>query len=78
MMKREPSSEAADNKPPAGLLDDYFDIPAFAKELGKTTRTIWRWRAQRIGPAMTWIGGRLYVHKDTAKTWLRKREEPAQ
>jgi predicted DNA-binding transcriptional regulator AlpA len=64
-----------DEKPP-GILDEYVDVPALAKELGKAPRTIWRWRAQRKGPPGTWLGDRLFFRKEAVRQWLLQREEP--
>lgn len=70
------TAAGAQTPPEPPLLADYFDgVPALAKALGKTERSVWRWRAQGRGPPGTFIGGRLYFRKTAVKEWLLAREE---
>ena len=63
--------------PPKPLLDDYLDDPALAAEFDVSIRTIWRWRAERTGPATTYVGKKPYTHIDDAARWLKDhRREP--
>ena len=58
------------------ILGDYLDEPALAKELGRSTRTIARWRAKRKGPAPTFIGRAPVYRIDAVRNWLKAKEQP--
>ena len=58
------------------ILGDYLDEPALAKELGRSTRTIARWRAKRKGPAPTFIG-RAPVYRIGRSSQLAKGKRAA-
>ena len=56
------------------LLDEYFSDVALATELGKKPRTIKSWRDQRVGPPVTYLGGKPFYRKESVKNWLLSRE----
>ncbi len=60
------------------ILDDYLTEPALAVQLGKSTRTLQRWRRLRIGPTPTICGNKIIYAVDDVRTWLRaQRQEVA-
>jgi len=46
-----------------------------ADTLGKTVRTLENWRARRIGPAWTRIGGRIYYREAALLDWIKSQEQ---
>jgi Helix-turn-helix domain len=56
------------------LLGEYLTEDNLARELNRTPRTIKRWRAERTGPAATFIGNSVFYHKDSVREWLRSQE----
>jgi hypothetical protein len=52
------------------FLADYWDPEGAAAYVQKTPRTLKAWRDQRIGPPVTYIGGKPYYRKDSFKRWL--------
>ena len=56
------------------LLGDFLSEEQFAAEIHKTVRTVQRWRAQRIGPPVTFIGKTPHYNKGSAQQWLRSRK----
>jgi excisionase family DNA binding protein len=59
----------------SGLLDDYFSVEEFARQLGVHPQTIRRWHAERRGPPRTRIGHGFYYRRAAIETWLLKREQ---
>jgi hypothetical protein len=57
------------------ILDGYMDEPQLAEALDKTPRTLARWRAQRIGPPVTRIGRKPFYNVESARAWLKSREQ---
>jgi hypothetical protein len=58
-------------QPPPG----YLDAAGLARKFNRAERTIWRWRALRIGPPATRIGGDVYWREVAADAWLLTNEE---
>jgi hypothetical protein len=58
-------------QPPPG----YKNGDQAAAKFNVHPRTWWKWRAQRIAPPGTWIGGRLLWRDEVLDQWLLKREE---
>ena len=56
------------------ILDDYFSDKDLASELAKKPRTLKAWRDRRIGPPVTYLGGRPYYRKAAVEEWLLSRE----
>jgi hypothetical protein len=56
------------------LLDDYYSDPELADDLGVTIRTTKSWRDKRTGPPVTYIKGKPYYRKVSAREWLLSRE----
>jgi transcriptional regulator GlxA family with amidase domain len=59
-----------------GLLADYLTEDALAKQLNVTARTLQRWRRQRVGPPVTYIGRVPYYRVESSRAWLMQREVP--
>ena len=57
-----------------GLLDDYLTEDELAKELDLAPRTLQRWRRQRTGPPVTFIGRVPYYRVEGVRVWLLERE----
>ena len=57
-----------------GVLADYLTEGELANQLRRTPRTLQRWRKQRVGPPVTFIGRVPYYRKEGVLTWLRKNE----
>jgi hypothetical protein len=57
------------------ILDDYLSRPKMAEQLGKSERTLERWESLRIGPPVTRIGRELFYNIESAREWLRSREQ---
>ena len=49
------------------LLSDYADLEPFAKEVGRSPRTVRRWLGEPNGLPYTRIGNRILIHIPTAK-----------
>jgi hypothetical protein len=45
-----------------------------AAELGKDPRTLLRWRRERSGPPVTYIGKTPLYNQESAKAWLKRQE----
>ncbi|NCC23239.1 MAG: DNA-binding protein [Alphaproteobacteria bacterium] len=54
--------------------DEYATHAETAQELNISVRTLARWRAERIGPAYTKIGARVYYRRAAITEWVRKHE----
>ena len=62
------------------LLSDYATETEAAAELRCHPRTLVRWRALRIGPPHTKLGGRILYRRGSIKAWLaslESRDHPA-
>ena len=57
------------------ILSDYLSEAEVAKQLGKSTRTVARWRALRVGPPVTFIGREPHYRIDAVRQWLVGREQ---
>lgn len=57
-----------------GVLDDYISESELARQLEKDPRTLQRWRKQRVGPPVTFVGRVPYYRKESVLAWLRKNE----
>ena len=53
------------------ILDDYLTEPVLAAQLGKSERTLQRWRRLRIGPTPTIVGNKILYAIDDVRTWLQ-------
>lgn len=62
-------------KPP--LLDDYQTPAELAAELNVCTKTLERWRADRLGPKITKIGRRVLYRRSAVAAWLAAQESAA-
>jgi hypothetical protein len=52
------------------LLSDYLDLVPFAKQVGRSPRTVRRWMDVPNGLPYTRIGNRVLVHVPTARDWI--------
>ena len=68
MSNRKPKKK---QEAPAG----YLDKAGLAAKLKITERTVWRWRALRIGPPATWVGCQLFWREAAVDQWLLRNEE---
>ncbi len=60
------------------ILDDYLTEPALAEQLGKSERTLQRWRRLRIGPTPTIVGNKCLYAIEDVRGWLQaQRQEVA-
>jgi hypothetical protein len=57
-------------------LADYLTEDELASRLGKSRRTIERWREQRTGPPPTFVGKTVRYFWPSVLGWLRSRERP--
>jgi hypothetical protein len=57
------------------LLANHLPDDDLARALGRSTRTVKRWRALRIGPPCVYVGKTPYTSIETAKRWLAAREQ---
>jgi hypothetical protein len=57
-----------------GLLAEYLSEDALAREFGIAVRTLQRWRRQRTGPPVTFIGRVPYYRVEGVRDWLLERE----
>jgi hypothetical protein len=55
------------------LLEDFLDLPAFAREVQRHPRTVRRWLDQRGGLPYTRYGNTIVIHVPTAREWLMRR-----
>ena len=60
--------------PQSRLLSDYLTEAELAHELGRTRRSVQRWRALRVGPAPTFVGNTVLYAAQSVRTWLRQQE----
>jgi len=56
------------------ILEDYYNDPEFAGEMGVKTRTTKSWRDKRTGPPVTYIRGKPHYRKEAVRQWLLDRE----
>jgi hypothetical protein len=56
------------------ILSEYAPEAEVAKQLGKSPRTLARWRMLRIGPPPTQIGRETVYRIDAVRDWLQSRE----
>jgi hypothetical protein len=59
------------------ILSGYLTEHELAKELRRSTRTIWRWRNLRQGPPYVMLGRTPMYRLDSAIAWLASRETQA-
>ncbi len=59
------------------VLEGYLTEDELAHELGKSKRTIARWRALDEGPPVTRIGRRILYRRTAVKAWLESLEQVA-
>lgn len=52
------------------FLEDYFAEEEAARYVNKKPRTLKDWRDRRIGPPVTYVGGKPYYRKASLKQWL--------
>ena len=57
------------------ILEGYLTEDQLAAEIGRSPRTIARWRALGEGPPVTRIGRQILYRESSAKAWLESLEE---
>ena len=55
--------------------DDLITEQQFADLVGKTLRTIRRWRVERTGPRRTKLGRTVYYSRTSIEQFLKDRED---
>jgi hypothetical protein len=58
----------------SSILAEYFDPPECAAELGVSVLTLSRWRMQKKGPPVTYMGRTILYKKSSVKAWLAAQE----
>jgi hypothetical protein len=58
----------------SSILAEYFDPPECATELGISALTLSRWRMQKKGPPVTYMGRTILYKKSSVKAWLAAQE----
>lgn len=56
------------------VLDGYLTRSEFAKQIGKSLRTIDRWEAERRGPARIKVGKLILYRAEAVEAWLTAHE----
>jgi hypothetical protein len=56
------------------ILSEYAPEAEVAKQLGKSPRTLARWRQLRIGPPPTHLGRETVYRIDAVRAWLAANE----
>ena len=61
-----------------GIIADLITEAELANQLGRSVRTLKRWRAQRIGPPYIRLGREVRYRRDAVRSWLmaNEREQP--
>jgi hypothetical protein len=59
------------------LLTDYDTPDELAAGIGVCTKTLDRWRLDKKGPPITYIGRKPYYYRPSTMEWLRQREQHA-
>jgi hypothetical protein len=54
------------------VLHDYLTEAELAKELGRTTKSLQRWRGLGIGPAFSTTGRTIIYHRKAVADWLAR------
>jgi hypothetical protein len=57
------------------LLDDYLTAAELVEQIGVTLDTLKRWNRLAIGPPFTMVGRQRLYHRDSARAWLKSREQ---
>jgi hypothetical protein len=68
-------SSQAEAPAPAGVLTEYMDTAELAAELDLKPLTLIRWRLQKTGPPVTWLGRRLIYRRSSVQAWLAAQEK---
>jgi hypothetical protein len=63
--------------PNTPLLAEYMSEAEFAAEIGRTVRTVARWRSLGEGPPVTKIGRQNYYRRDSTRAWMESLERDA-
>jgi hypothetical protein len=65
----------APDKAPDKLLDEYLTEDELAEQIGRTLRTIRRWRALGEGPPWCRVGRQTFYRKQTVRAWFAGLEQ---
>ncbi len=57
------------------ISDEFIPEPKLAGELGRDTRTLQRWRSQRVGPPYIRMGRQVLYRRDAVRGWLIAMEQ---
>jgi hypothetical protein len=61
----------------SGTLAGYISEEQFAADIGRSRRTVQRWRRLGLGPDYTLIGRDVWISPGARRRWLETRERPA-
>ena len=59
---------------PGNLLEDYYDLEPFAKQVGRHPRTVRRWMDQVDGLPYVKLGNRILIRRASALEWIAGQE----
>jgi Helix-turn-helix domain len=62
----------------AAILADYLDEDEAATQLNVSKTTLRRWRVERKGPPVTFVGRTPYYSRKTLRAWVAAQERPAE
>jgi hypothetical protein len=62
--------ETAPDTAPAHVLDEYLTEGQFAEQIGRTVRTVRRWRSFKEGPSWVQLGRQVYYKRTTVREWF--------
>jgi predicted DNA-binding transcriptional regulator AlpA len=57
--------------------DTYLTEPEAAERIGRSSRTLFRWRMSRSGPPHIRLGGEIAYRESAIAEWLRSLERSA-
>jgi hypothetical protein len=52
------------------ISDEFIPEPNLARDLSRDTRTLQRWRAQRVGPPYIRMGRQILYRRAAVREWL--------
>jgi predicted DNA-binding transcriptional regulator AlpA len=58
----------------ARVLEGYMPETELAVQLGKSLRTLWRWRVRGVGPPYVVVGRVVMYRISSVRQWLEDRE----
>ena len=59
----------------SNTLQDNIPEQELADELGRTVRTLQRWRSERTGPPFIRLGRQILYRREAVREWLKSLEQ---